>query len=786
MPRNLLAGLALLLIFALPGRAATQDVEGTEVGEELLREVMPEAERFGPKEGRPPVITAFATDPATGAEQAIGYLFFTADVPPERKGYSGPVRALVGMDVAGVVTGVRVLSYYESYRSQMGDFLRRDGHQEQYAGKSIADKFLVRDDIDGISRATVSSRALAQGVRDATRRVARAYFERAPAPEGPIQPWTLSWLELMDREVARPVVVHEGDDVLAEISLMHIDSPETGEHLVGAPAYGMIERAIASRGREGYAMAYGVYGAQTGVFSRQGWSASQAGQSYPIPENNVFPFGLAGGGLLRDELTTIGAMLLPPELDLAQPFTVDLDLGGEREVTPVEYATLLARGGTVVMADADAPADGSEGGASAGGGEPGTSAATAAVSSDDPNSGEPGSDDPNSGEPGSAASSSGDPGSAAPGAPGAGPDPAGANERTAAADPPAAADPTPGEPAAADPTSSDPAAADPASSDAASDDSSAGDAEAVDPAGSLSTPALAVQDFDFLDDEEEAESWSASMLAGLNGPRTVAMLGLLALTTIAFLKKRPALRWATLVITLGYLGFADGGFLSVSHITSAIWVGGSAFLNDVPLLLIAGFTLLATLLFGRVFCGFLCPFGALQDLLTRFVPRRFQRRVPERLHRAGLKVKYVVLAVILVPALLGSHASLYPYFEPFGTVFFLSPSMLLWAIALAFIAASAVVPRFYCRYACPLGAALAIGSLVSINRIRRVEHCTLCKVCENACPTGAIRGAEIDFKECVRCNACETLLIEKAGVCGHDLEAIRPRLVQIQRSGAST
>lgn len=776
MPRNLLAGLALLLIFALPGRAATQDVEGTEVGEELLREVMPEAERFGPKEGQPPVITAFATDPATGAEQAIGYLFFTADVPPERKGYSGPVRALVGMDVAGVVTGVRVLSYYESYRSQMGDFLRRDGHQEQYAGKSIADKFLVRDDIDGISRATVSSRALAQGVRDATRRVARAYFERAPAPEGPIQPWTLSWLELMDREVARPVVVHEGDDVLAEISLMHIDSPETGEHLVGAPAWGMIERAIASRGREGYAMAYGVYGAQTGVFSRQGWSASQAGQSYPIPENNVFPFGLAGGGLLRAELTTIGAMLLPPELDLAQPFTVDLDLGGEREVTPVEYATLLARGGTVVMAEAGAPA--------AGAGEPETSAAMVAVGSGDPSS-----DDPGASARGSAAAGSAARGSAGPGTAAAGPDSAGATDRGAASDPAAPEAPTAGEPAAADPTSRDPTSGDP----------SLGGAEAGDPAASPSDAAAAdppvapapdlapaTQDFDFLDDEEEPESWSASMLAGLNGPRTVAMLGLLALTTIAFVKKRPRLRWATLVITLGYLGFADGGFLSVSHITSAIWVGGSAFLNDVPLLLIAGFTLLATLLFGRVFCGFLCPFGALQDLLTRFVPRRFQRRVPERLHRAGLKVKYVVLAVILVPALLGSHASIYPYFEPFGTVFFLSPSMLLWAIALAFIAASAVVPRFYCRYACPLGAALAIGSLVSINRIRRVEHCTLCKVCENACPTGAIRGAEIDFKECVRCNACETLLIEKAGVCGHDLEAIRPRLVQIQRSGAST
>ncbi|HUP52180.1 MAG TPA: hypothetical protein VM198_06875, partial [Longimicrobiales bacterium] len=48
------------------------------------------------------------------------------------------------------------------------------------------------------------------------------------------------------------------------------------------------------------------------------------------------------------------------------------------------------------------------------------------------------------------------------------------------------------------------------------------------------------------------------------------------------------------------------------------------------------------------------------------------------------------------------------------------------------------------------------------------------------CPTGAIQGPAIDFKECVRCNVCEVLLIERAGVCRHDMETIRPRLVQLK------
>jgi uncharacterized Fe-S center protein len=60
-----------------------------------------------------------------------------------------------------------------------------------------------------------------------------------------------------------------------------------------------------------------------------------------------------------------------------------------------------------------------------------------------------------------------------------------------------------------------------------------------------------------------------------------------------------------------------------------------------------------------------------------------------------------------------------------------------------------------------------------------------CKVCEQKCPTGAIDGPSIDFKECVRCSDCEIQLIERRGVCGHDMEEIRPRLVQVRMRARS-
>jgi ferredoxin len=715
----LLAG--LLALSPDGGRAQVPEVGGMP-----LTVVVPAAERFGEKEGSPLVFRAYGTDAETGEETLIGYAFVTSDIPPERKGYSGPIEALVGMDLNGVITGVRVMSYYESYMSQMGDFLRRPGHQEQYVGKAIGDKFLVRGDIDGIARATVSSRALARGVRDVARRVARAYLDRAPPPEGIPDPSKLSWLELLDRDVVQQIVVHEGDDVLAEISLVHLDSPATGEHLVGSEALGMISRSVERKGGNREVMVYGVDGPDTGAFSRRGWSVVQGTDTLPLGDADVFSFGLAGGGMLEDEMATIGGMVLPVGVDPARPFVLQLDLRSEdRDIYSAEYLTLAARAASATAAPEPAPVA-------------------------EPPAPEPAEAEPAEAEPEVAA-------------PAETVTPPVASEVSEA---PVEPEATPEVAAAA----------------AAAPDAATAPMPDVAPTADAAPPAEPAppQDFDF--GPEEEDSLLARTLDGVSWPGTAATVALLLLASVAFVRKREGLRWVTLALTLIYLGFVDGGFLSVSHITSAIWVGASAFLNHLPLLLIATFTVVSTLWFGRVFCGFLCPFGALQDFLTRIVPRRFRVRVPERIHRPALWVKYGILAIILVPAALGIHTSIYPYFEPFGTVFFLSRSWLLWTIAIGFIAASAVIPRFYCRYACPLGAALALGSLVAWKRIERVEHCSHCKVCENACPTGAIRGAEIDFKECVRCNACETLLIEKAGVCQHDLAEVRPRLVQLKMS----
>lgn len=287
-------------------------------------------------------------------------------------------------------------------------------------------------------------------------------------------------------------------------------------------------------------------------------------------------------------------------------------------------------------------------------------------------------------------------------------------------------------------------------------------------------------EFSVLDEDDIALATDTNRVSYLlqTAPRfqTGALLALLAMVSIAFATKNATLRWTTLACTLVYLGWIDGGFLSISHITNVVKQGPSMFLTDLPTLIIVVFTVVTTLFWGRVFCSSLCPFGALQDFISRFLPRHFQKDLPRAIHDIAIYAKYVVLAFLLLMAVAWADLSLFQYFEPFGTIFYFSQSVWLWVILFAFLTGSLFISRFYCRYACPLGAALGVVSLISPFRIKRVRQCLYCKVCEHSCPTGAIRGPKIDFKECVRCDDCESKLIHKAGVCKHPVEEVRSRI----------
>ena len=612
-----------------------------------LEQVLPSAEIFGEQQGDPPVWPGYRFNALTRARELAGYAFLSRDVPPEEPGYSAPIDMLIGVDTEHYITGLKILSYEETYLRIKGDFLADRAILSQFSNKPLSDEFRIGRDFDGLAGSTVSVFAIARGAREAARRIASNYLDYSPVD--PIQAaraqrvaeifhrYELS--DMLDNRLVQQLDVTLPDQETLQLSFTYLTDSALGQYWVGKDNFQAAERAarINPLGDELLLVAAAGTGAeQFQYYQLQVRQAEANSLSFfrRFTADSYLPLTVnANATPVIAQLW--GAILLPANIDVTKPFTLayrplgsperstldfqlsglPLDLAsGQSLLSPTEIETILkAENGWLKKFFADPPW---------------------------------------------------------------------------------------GE-----------------------------------------TP------------------WQK---VGL-------LLSILAGCMTAFLTKSDTIRWLTLLLTFSYLGFIDGGFVSVSHLVNIIKLGPAFLLSNLPLLLIFSFTVMTTLLWGRLFCSSLCPFGALQDFITRFGPRRWRRRVPQGIHDNAIYLKYLILGLILTGAVVAEQVSLFQYFEPFGTLFFMDGTLALFSTLMAFLAACFVVPRFYCRYACPLGAALGVVALVSPWRIRRVPQCEFCIVCEQACPTGAIRRQNIDFKECVRCDVCEVKLIKLAGTCQHDM-----------------
>ena len=234
-------------------------------------------------------------------------------------------------------------------------------------------------------------------------------------------------------------------------------------------------------------------------------------------------------------------------------------------------------------------------------------------------------------------------------------------------------------------------------------------------------------------------------------------------------------RMSFLVLVLVYLGWYANAQLSVVNLMAlfgALVSGFSwqAFLLD-PLTFILWFAVAAALLFwGRgAYCGWLCPFGALQELTNRIaralhVP---QWTLPWGLHERLWPIKYMIFLGLFGVSLMSiDQAEHLAEVEPFKTAIVLK-FVRAWpfvAYASALLLAGLFVERFYCRYLCPLGAALAIPArLRMFDWLKRYRECgNPCQTCANQCPVQAIHPTgEINPNECVNCLHCQVLYQSK-------------------------
>ncbi|WP_298252915.1 NosR/NirI family protein [Bradyrhizobium sp.] len=259
----------------------------------------------------------------------------------------------------------------------------------------------------------------------------------------------------------------------------------------------------------------------------------------------------------------------------------------------------------------------------------------------------------------------------------------------------------------------------------------------------------------------------------------IVALALAALTAIFFfqnlLVRRPVLytwvRRAYLLFVLVWLGWYANAQLSVVNVvtfTNALITGFHwEFFLAAPLIFVLWGAIAAGLLFwGRgPFCGWLCPFGALQEL-TNTVAKWLkvpQITVPWGLHERLWPVKYIIFLGLFGLSLYSvDMAERFAEVEPFKTAIILKFSrtwpFVLYAVALLVI--GLFVERFFCRYMCPLGAALAIpGRMRTFEWLRRWQECgSPCQRCAKECPVQSIHPeGHINVNECIYCMHCQEL-----------------------------
>jgi transcriptional regulator of nitric oxide reductase len=257
---------------------------------------------------------------------------------------------------------------------------------------------------------------------------------------------------------------------------------------------------------------------------------------------------------------------------------------------------------------------------------------------------------------------------------------------------------------------------------------------------------------------------------------------------------RPArfawLRRAWLLFTVVFIGYAAQAQLSIVNLTGVIQAlrqgrGLGFLLFDPMTVLLWAFVLVSLLVWGRgTFCGWLCPFGALQEFAGQAAQAL---RLPQLAVRRSLdarlkRVKYAMLGAILLAAVFApALADKLVEAEPFKTAITLN-FVRAWpyvVYAAGLLVLGMFVYKFFCRYLCPFGAALALlGRFRLLDWIpRRAECGTPCQTCRHRCGYNAIApGGQVDYGECFQCLDCVAI---------HDSDELcAPRIMERKRGRA--
>jgi polyferredoxin len=237
-------------------------------------------------------------------------------------------------------------------------------------------------------------------------------------------------------------------------------------------------------------------------------------------------------------------------------------------------------------------------------------------------------------------------------------------------------------------------------------------------------------------------------------------------------RMRTGLQVGVWIFSIGFTGSLALAQVSVTQVLT--WFKAlvddwhwALFLSEPLIFLSWVFIILSILAWGRgLFCGWLCPFGALSALLHRLARlaglERWQFSLPDAWHRPLGKLKYLLFITLLLETLQGGPLPDWlEIVEPFEAVFrpdggLLGPLSPATISAFLMLGLALFVERPYCKYLCPLGAALAMPSTFRWFGLKRKFECTDCQLCAQACSARAIDPhGNIDNRECMACLGCQ-------------------------------
>ncbi|MGB4610700.1 MAG: 4Fe-4S binding protein [Saccharofermentanales bacterium] len=217
---------------------------------------------------------------------------------------------------------------------------------------------------------------------------------------------------------------------------------------------------------------------------------------------------------------------------------------------------------------------------------------------------------------------------------------------------------------------------------------------------------------------------------------------------------------------------------------------------SVQLITVSGIFVI-TALWGRFFCGFLCSFGALQDLLAvPFKKFRLKHRIPKKLDSTLKYLKFVILAFFV----LGVWAFALPFnssLSPWGIFGMLTSGNISlvsaaiptagFILLMAIMVASMFIERFFCRYLCPLGAIFKLISGKRFFKIRCNNMCVNCGLCTKKCAMGIdIAGQkEVTSAECIDCMKCITAC-PRGSLCSSTAPAVAGTAAALVMCGVVT